>query len=292
MIPDASVSTSNGAGNDLGSPNANMMGIQRGGTNTDRLFGCELRAVLTGYRSDIAALAGRQMEESRDVGTLILHRLANVQGTTISATSLHAPKDAKKAYSKGLDEAKKQKWPEAQAQFEKAVEVYPHYAAAWFELGDAFSHQNSAEQARKAYGHALESDRKFLKPYLPLAVMSLQESNWQAVAETTDALTRLDPVDYPQAFLLNAMANLNLRNYDAAEQSARQAIKLDAGHQFPRSAYVLGLILANKHDYDAALPLMREFIQRAPDAPDAGTVKKQISDIESLARSRAPQPPQ
>jgi tetratricopeptide (TPR) repeat protein len=290
VTPDASVGYSDSGGSDLWFPNANVTGSPGGNINTQHLFGCEIRAALAGYRSDIATLAGRQMTESQDLGTLILHHLANVQGTTVSATSLQAPKDAKKAYSKGLDEAKKQKWPEAQAQFEKAVQLYPRYAAAWFELGNVFGHESNADQARKAYGQALEADRKFLKPYLPLAVMALQENNWQAVADTTDALTRLDPVDYPQAFLFNALANLNLRNFDAAEQGARQALKLDTEHRFPRSAYVLGLVLANKHDYDAALPLLKEFIQRAPKAPDAGAVRKQIGDIESLAKSKAPPP--
>jgi tetratricopeptide (TPR) repeat protein len=292
VIPDASVGSSETGRTGGLFSDANLAGDARAAINSQRFFGCEIRAVLAGYRSDVAALAGRQLTDSLDLGALILHRLGNVEGTTISATSYQASKDAKKAYSKGLDEAKRQKWPEAQAQFEKAVGLYPHYAAAWFELGRVFELENNASQARKAYGQALEADRKFLKPYLPLAAMSIQESNWQAVAETTATLTRLDPVDYPQGFLLNALANLNLHNFDAAEQSARHALKLDVDHRFPRAAYLLGLVLANKHDYEAALPLLRDFIQRAPNTPDAEMVRKQISAIETLAKAKAPQPPE
>lgn len=287
LTPDASVGSSE-SGDTLA--DGGFPGGPRAAITNQRLFGCEVRAALAGYRSDTASLAGRQMTDSQDLGTIILHRLANVEGTTISATSFQASKDAKKAYSKGLDEAKKQKWPEAQAQFEKAVGFYPRYAAAWFELGRVFERENNAGEARKAYGQALEADRKFLKPYLPLAVMSIQENNWQAVVEISAALTRLDPVDYPQAFLFNALANLNLHDFDAAEKSARQVLKLDPDHRFPRAAYVLGLALANKHQYDEALQLLKEFIGRAPNAPDAGMVRKQISDIETLAKAKAPQP--
>jgi tetratricopeptide (TPR) repeat protein len=260
--------------------------------DTRRLLGCEVRASLVGYRSDVARLAGPEMSESENLGTLILHRLVDVEGTTISATSLQAPKEAKKAYSKGLDAAKKQKWPAAQAEFQKAVGIYPRYAAAWFELGQAFEHQSKPAEARKAYNQALQADNRYLNPYLPLTVMAVQENNWAAVAETSGTLVRLDPVDYPQGFVFNALANLNLNKLDVAEESARQAMKLDPDHRFPRASYILGLVLASKKDYAGALPYLREFIQRSPNAPDAQTVKKQISDVEALANARSPQPPQ
>jgi len=73
--------------------------------------------------------------ESTDVGRLVLHRLGQVEGLTISATSAMAPKDAQKAFEKGRDKAAKQKWDEARPFFEKAVQIYPKYAVAWFELG-------------------------------------------------------------------------------------------------------------------------------------------------------------
>jgi tetratricopeptide (TPR) repeat protein len=290
MTPDASAASPESGGSGDLFPDANLTGSSRTGATRPRLFGCEIRAVLAGYRSDVASLAGRQTRDSQDLGTLFLHRLANIDGNTISATSYEASKDAKKAYTKGLDEAKRQMWPEARAQFEKAVGLYPRYAEAWFELGQVLELENNTDQARKAYRQALEADRRFLKPYLPLTAMSIQENNWQAVAEMTAALTRLDPADYPQAFLFNAIANLQLNKLDTAEQSARKALELDPDHRFPRAAYVLGLALANKHDYEAALPLLKDFIQRAPNAPDAEAVKMQISVIETRAKAKAPQP--
>jgi tetratricopeptide (TPR) repeat protein len=287
VTPDASVGSYESGDPTSPFPSSPMRTI-----DTRRLLGCEVRASLVGYRSDVARLAGPEMMDSQNLGTLILHRLVNVEGTTISATSLQAPKDAKKAYSKGLGEAKKRKWPAAQTEFQKAVGIYPRYAAAWFELGQAFEHQNNPAEARKAYNQALQADSRYLNPYLPLTVMALQENNWAAVAETSGTLVRLDPVDYPQAFLFNALANLNLNKLDVAEESARQAIKLDTDHRFPRSSYILGLVLASKKDYAGALPLLREFIQRSPNAPDAQTVKKQISDVEALANAASPRPPQ
>ena len=217
------------------------------------------------------------------MGTIILHRLGNVQGTTISATSLNAPKDARKSYEKGEEAMKKEKWPEAQKQLEKAVEIYPKYAAAWYDLGEACVKQSDSGKAHEAFAQALEADPKYLKPYLPLASLTMGEKKWQEAADTTSTLTRLDPVDYPEAWMFNAIANVHLHNLDAAEESARAAIKADTAHQFPRCEYILALILAEKQQYAAALPLMKSYVERAPNALDAEAVRKQISDIESTA---------
>ncbi|MBI1792014.1 MAG: hypothetical protein HYR60_31185, partial [Acidobacteria bacterium] len=55
-----------------------MGGASLGGRD---LMGCELRAVLPGFRSEVVNLSGRRMFDNPDVGTIILRRLANVEGT-------------------------------------------------------------------------------------------------------------------------------------------------------------------------------------------------------------------
>jgi hypothetical protein len=78
-----------------------------------RYMNCDLRANLPGYRSQLVSLANRRAMDSPDVGTIFLHRLGNVEGRLISAISLAAPKDARKALEKGLDLAKKNKLDDA-----------------------------------------------------------------------------------------------------------------------------------------------------------------------------------
>src|SRR5438477_6110303 len=164
VMQDASMSNSADSGipgfggNTMGGRNSTFG--QNSGFSERDLMGCEIRASLAGYRSDVVSLSGRRMFDNPDLGTIILHRLGNVEGTTISAVSLRAPKDAKKAFDKANDLLKKKKVPEAQKEFEKAVEVYPEYAAAWYGLGRTLEAQNNADGARKAYDRALTSDPK------------------------------------------------------------------------------------------------------------------------------------
>jgi tetratricopeptide (TPR) repeat protein len=247
-----------------------------------KLLGCELRAVLAGFRSETVSLTSRRVMDHPDVGTIVLHRLGNVEGTTISATSLAAPKNARQAYDKGIDAVKKQEWPEAEKRFEKAVEVYPKYAAAWYELGEVRLKQNNSDGAEKAFEQSMRADAKYLKPYLPAAVLYVQAEQWQQAAQATEKLLRLDPVNYPDALMYNATAYINLHKMDAAEKSARAAVRLDTEHRVPRAQYVLGFILAKKQEYPAALEQMKGYVNAAPGAPDADAVRKQIAELERL----------
>lgn len=286
VLQDASVSSAAEPG--FGSPGGfggnqrGGVGNSRGGINERDLMGCELRAVLPGFRSESVNLAGRRMFDNPDVGTIILRRLGNVEGSTISATSLQAPKDAKKAFEKGRDLSKK-KIEEAQKELEKAVQVYPKYATAWFELGRLAEQQNKVEDARKAYGEALAADPKFVSPYLQLALMAARENKWQEVADTTDRVVKLDPFDFPVAFFYNSVANYNLRKIDAAEKSAREAQKLDTQHRIPKVDHLLGIILAEKQDYSGAAEQMRSYLKFAPGAQDADKVKTQLTELEKLS---------
>jgi tetratricopeptide (TPR) repeat protein len=230
------------------------------------------------------------MLDNPDVGIIILHRLANVEGYTVSATSALAPKDAKKAYDKAGDQIKKNKWSDAKANLEKAVAEYPKYAAAWYELGQAWENENNVDEARKAYGEALNADSKFVKPYLPLAGLAMREKKWQDAIDITSRLNKLDPYDYPRAYYYSAIANLNLQKLDEAEKSAREAVRVDTGHTIPKANHVLGVILANKQDYAGAAESMRAYLALSPDGKDSEFVRKQLADIEKSLAAKAGTP--
>jgi hypothetical protein len=271
--------------------NRNMPG---GGVQvTEReLMGCELRASLAGYRSDIINLAGRRTLDNPNVGTIILHRRAGVEGYTTSGTSLMAPKDAKKAYEKAMKLTKSKKPADQQnalKELETAVAAYPKYAAAWYELGLIHEHENRAPQAAEAYAKSMEADGKFIKPYLQMAGIYAREGKWKEVQETTDRAIKLNPFDFPAAYFYNSVAAINLQDVDTAEKSAREGIKLDSQKRIPKLAHVLGVVLAQKQDFNGAAENMKLYLKLAPNAPDAENVRKQLAEVEgNLAQANGP----
>jgi tetratricopeptide (TPR) repeat protein len=253
-----------------------------------KYMGCDLQAKLAGYRSQTVPLAGRRPMDDPNVGTILLHRLGPAEeGRTISAASLAAPKDARRAYEKGLDALKKKKFDDAQLNFEKAVEVYPHYATAWYELGMLQAGQGKMDLAHGYFDKASECDPKFVQPYLQVSILELQASSWQSLAEVTDRIVKLDPFDYPQAFYFNAVANYNLHHMEAAEKSALRAERLDTRHTIPKVSHLLGLILAYKKDYAGAAERFRAYLEYAPDAKDAAKVRSLLADVEKVTAATA-----
>ena len=245
---------------------------------------CELRAELPGFTSPVVRLAGRLNDIGlTDVGTIMLHRMDQVQGFTISATSAGAPAKAKKEYEKGCEFEKKEKWDPALVSFQKAVELYPRYAIAWFEMGRVQVEKGNLEAARQSFRQSMSADSKIVGPYHELAKLALRDKQWQEVVDTTDAVLKLNPVNFPGDWFLNAAGNYYLQHLDAAETGTRRGLELDAQHRFPQLEYLLGAILAQKHDYAAALEHVRNYLRLAPHAADAETAQKQAEELERLS---------
>jgi tetratricopeptide (TPR) repeat protein len=149
----------------------------------------------------------------------------------------------------------------------KARALDPLNPQMYRQLSDVFLHQRRNVDAEVASMQAS-------------AITSLQERKWQDAADLSERVLHLDSANYPSAYYLNAMANLHLGNLDRAENSAREAIRLDSARRNPRTKYVLGLILAQKQDFKPAADLLNSYLTAMPDAPDAGIVRKQLREIE------------
>jgi len=165
----------------------------------------------------------------------------------------------------------------------QTVALYPRHAAAWYELGRLQERSGNFQQASQSYTRAVSADSKFVSPYLPLAELAVRDQNWQSAADTTDQLIQLDPVDYPQAYYYNALANLRLSKLTEAARSAREAKRLDTAHAFPKIDHVLGMILAEQHDYSAAAAALRSYLQFAPEDHDRATARTQLAEVERIS---------
>jgi tetratricopeptide (TPR) repeat protein len=248
----------------------------------NKMTNCVLRANVAGFTSDKVDLFNRKQSDSPDIGLIVLHRNGAVEGGSVSVTSMMAPKDAKKAYDRGLESLLKNKPSDAAKDFEKATALYPKYAEAWMNLGKVRLQQNSVPAARTAFLKAMDADPKLVPPYVEMGALAAKEANWAQSGEYLDKALKLDPVDYPAAWYADAVAHYNLKSYEAAEKCAREAVKLDPKHANPRSGYLLGLVLAEKRDYAGAAAELTNYMKLAPNAPDLRQVQDQLGQLEKL----------
>ena len=234
---------------------------------------CSVTIRLKGYQATQATF--------RNDATIVLKRLGLHEGSTVSATALNAPEPAKKAYGKGVNAMTDEKWPAAQKNFEKAVEIDPEYAQAWSDLGDVLQKKPKPTEARAALEKALVADPKYIRPYVQMAMLDLQEKRPEDAAAIAGKAVAMNPLEFPELYYYNAMANYNLKHLDVAEYSARRATELDSAHEIPRAEVLLGLVLIAKGDRAGGVQHFRKYLELVPKAQDAEQIRKAIAQLET-----------
>ena len=250
---------------------------------------CELQASLAGYSSDTIQLSTKiSALENSDVGRITLRRMTQVEGLSISATSAMAPGNAKKAFEKGRQQAQKEKLDDAEKSLAKAVQIYPNYAAAWYELGQVQFRKKDVAAARHSWEQSLAADAKYVRPYVGLCQLNMQDKRWQELGDNSDKLLALDPISFPEGWFWNAAANYMLHKFSAAEKSARQGLKIDEHHQLPKLEYLLGMVLIQEHAYQDASGHMQQFLQLSKEPSEIQEAQKQLAEIARLSEQSKP----
>jgi len=234
---------------------------------------CSVTIRLKGYRPAQVTL--------RNDATVVLKRMGLHEGSTVSASALNAPEPARKAYGKGVNAMNDEKWAAAQKNFEKALEIYPDYAAAWSDLGEVLQKQSKPTEARAAWEKAVAADPKYIKPYIQLTMLALSEKRTEDAVAIGGKAVAMNPLEFPELYFYFAAANYNLKRLDVAETNARRATELDNSHEIPRAELLLGSVLIAKGDRAGALEHFRKYLQIVPKAPDAVQIKKAIAQLEA-----------
>jgi tetratricopeptide (TPR) repeat protein len=255
------------------------------------LWNCEIRAQINGYQSQVISLAGRRLMDNPEIGILVVRRLGVTQGRTVSATLAAAPKDAKKAYEKGQKLARSGKIEDARKEYEKAIALYPDHAMAHFEIARIQAGTGHLDDAIRSLETAIGIDDKLEQPYLMMASIAVDKKDWDAANAHCDKLLRLNPYDYPNAYMLKTLAQLNRQDLDDAEKAARAGIKQDRNHRLPQLHHLIGVVLAQKNQFADAATHMKTYLEQAPNARNADIVRQQLSEVERLM-TQAAAPPQ
>jgi tetratricopeptide (TPR) repeat protein len=243
---------------------------------------CEITAVLAGFGSETIFLASKNADFGRlDVGHLVVHRLARVEGATVSAKPV--PEQARKDYFKGLEEKRNGKLDAAEQKFQKATQEYPEYAAAWLELGRIQKARNDTTAARASFQQSIKAEPAALAPYQELVQMAARDKQWQEVADTTDRMLKIEPKGYPEFWFYNSVSKYNLGNIPAAEASALEGVKIDGGHRVPKLEYILGVIQSQKGDQASAAEHLHNYLKLAPETPEAADAQKRLVDLDKGA---------
>jgi tetratricopeptide (TPR) repeat protein len=256
------------------------------GATDDSLTGCELRVTVPGYRP-LDQTITKEIDLGRvDVGTLQLTRIAGVQGSAISVTSLLVPEAARKEFDKGEKEARANHIKPAEEHMEKAVSEYANYAAAWNELGRMYAADHESEKADQAFEKAIAADPKYIPAFLDLANFDLQGGKSDGAVDAAGKALDLDPGN-GFAELVLAMGDFNLGRFDDAEKSAKQLEKQPHA-SFPQLHALLAEIYLRQQNSANAAMEIRAYLKESPKGEFASQMQDHLQQIDkSLADAGA-----
>ena len=226
---------------------------------------CYWRAALAGYESSVIDMA-------------IIQRSSLLPDFVLHSTSEEVPSAAAARWNEATRAMEDGRWADAETLLRALTTQFPQSAPIWAQLGVALANQQKVPEARQAYQRAIERVPWYHPAYHRLAVLDMNDDNWDEAEKTvSDGIKK-----GPAADLYLDLAEIRFhKEADGADYAALQAIALDKKRELPRAEYVLGMILAAGEDSGSALTHFRKFLELAPNAPEAQSVKARIRALEA-----------
>ncbi|MGB2664663.1 MAG: hypothetical protein WAK48_11700 [Candidatus Acidiferrum sp.] len=246
-----------------------------------RYAGCKVSAVLPGFDSSELTIVDRGVLDHPNIGTITLKREEGSAGSAVSVTTASAPKAAMRAFEKAREAWLENKPDRAERELQKAVDVYPRFAEAWYQLGKTQASSKS-EAAFSSFSKAVTADPKFALPYEQMAPLSAQAGKWTELNDEMNRALELNPRGTLDLWYYKALANYHLKKLDVAATSAAKSLSMDPLHVQPDTEQLLAVILVAKPDLAGALLHLRNCLTYFPPGPNYELVKRQIAQIEKV----------
>jgi len=175
----------------------------------------------------------------------------------------------------------------AEAEYRRAVEIYPGYAQMFYNFGELLAQQGSSEEAIRYLRRATELSPDNPRPYKRLATLLELAGRPEDALEAYAAGTRLDPGDLELRFNYSRML-LAAGKLDAARRVLEALARDDP--QGITGALARALLAQLRDDLDAAAAEY-ETVLRDPRTPPAvrARVERQLTDLRA-ERDRRAQP--
>jgi tetratricopeptide (TPR) repeat protein len=200
----------------------------------------------------------------------------------ISATDLRIPAGARKEFDKANQLTERKDFPKAIKELNKAVGLYPAYAAAYNNLGVIYSLLGDPSREREALEKALSINDRFAPAYVNLGRMNITAGDYPNAEIALNRAHSLDPNDALTMVLLTFVEFVN-RHFDEAIAAGRQAHSLTQGpHAFAHQ--VAARALEQKQRVPEAIAELELFLKEEPAGPRADIARRELAGLQSNPR--------
>jgi len=215
----------------------------------------------------------------------------NLKERGAAAAFAKIPKDARDAYTKGVDAASKGETKTAVEMFEKAVTIYPTFSQALGELGLLYMRTNKMDKAAKTYDALLAltpNDAAARLNYgIALYNVATSQLNDKKLDEAKETLTKAE-LQLRQALKTNStsptghyylgLIMIKSKRYPEAQQELESAIANGGQDLALAHKYLGGLYMSSNRPKDAADQL-EKYLELDPKAPEAEKIRGTIKEL-------------
>lgn len=206
------------------------------------------------------------------------------QSAATSVTDLQIPKRAAKEFNKASREMDGQQWAAATDSLQRAIAIYPQYAAAYNNLGVVYARVGDRGREAEALQHAIAVDSHYVPAFMNLGRMDIAENDFVAAESELKAATALDPENGIILVLLTYAEYMNHHYDDVIKDCDKVHTLNNVSHAFAH--WSAAFALEQKHQIAEAGGEFSTFVKEEPTGQRADDARKELANIASYLSAR------
>lgn len=244
-----------------------------------------IRASRQGYEPGETQIDLRNSDRTlQSVDMSLMPRRYKESGTPngiVTADVLKVPDNARKEFERGsrlLND--KKDFNRSIAAFQRAIELYPGYADAYFLMGTAQLQVSAASDAEASLRKAIALDAHMTAPYYPLVLLLYEQKRYAEEKELLLKARELNASDWRWLFEL-ARCHAQQGQWESAQQYGVAAS--GSANAPPRVHLLLADIYANSNRYREAVAELELFVKLDPES----AYMERVREVLPVLRQRA-----
>ncbi|HXX01980.1 MAG TPA: tetratricopeptide repeat protein [Candidatus Acidoferrales bacterium] len=196
----------------------------------------------------------------------------------VSASDLAVPARARSEFERANELIGKENLKLAIQKLDRAIAIYPLYAAAYNNLGVIYSRLGDLAQARKVLEKAITLDDHFALAYLNLGRMSGASGDFVSAEETLRQAAELDPTE-AITWVLLAYSEFMQGRFDEAIATSQKVHQLPGAHAYAH--LVAAHAFLKKREAENAIAELQMFLREEPAGSFAERAREELATVEA-----------
>ncbi|MCS6883984.1 MAG: tetratricopeptide repeat protein [Acidobacteriota bacterium] len=203
--------------------------------------------------------------------------VSNTPPAVIDVSQANVPKEARKAFEKGLSKLQRGKVDDAVKSFEEAVSIYPDYFEAVNGLAVQYIELKQYDKARKYLARSMELAPQSPLPYLNLGIFLLEQRFYREAIETLEYSLKLDGAN-PMTHYQLGIAYFQSGDLEAAQKRFETTVET-ASRKIPMARLYLADVYKKLGRKEDACTQIEYFLRDVPHSPFTEVAKKELASL-------------